>query len=140
MAGEIFGKGLVLAVEASPGSGTFTPIPRVMSCKGPSQQTNWHNVTAFDTSGNYEEERPGLIKPGSVSGDLSWIPGNPVHDQMVSDQANRTERKYRKTYSNGAYYEFNAAVESWQDDVPVDGYVKVAYSLKLIGGPTALPT
>jgi predicted secreted protein len=139
MSNAIFGKGTLLQVETSPGSGTYTTIAEVKSISGPTGESDEIDVTNHDSVGDYREFVRGLIDAGEITTSVNWQPDIAIHQQLHSDQAAGTKRNWRINWNQMTVpwgLSFEAFVKTLGFENPVDNVLAGNATLRVTGATT----
>lgn len=122
---------------APPNEG-FTTVGEVTSIKGPDQKRDMKDATNMQSPGSAKEFIAGLKDNGTLSFDISWVPGDAQHDGLQADFDNGTLRNFKIVLpvAFGKTISFAALVESLSGVIPVDDKITRTIGLRISGAVT----
>lgn len=119
-ANKYAGLGTQLLLSSGGTTPTFTVVPSIKTLGGPKTDSTQIDTTTLDAVGGYETFVMGLLKPGTLSFELVWDPGHPIHTQIRTAFASRTLCDWQiiwpdsATTSGPTQMAFSAFVKSWE--------------------------
>lgn len=132
----VFGLGTQLQVGDGESPENFTTICEVRSLDGPTLTTDILDVTNHCSQGGVREFKAGLIDPGEISFEMAYVPGDPAHEQLLSDQVARRIRNYRIVWPvNIRTFGFQGIITGLPFTFPIDEVVTASVTVKLTGLP-----
>lgn len=130
--------GTQLKREDSPGAGTYTLIPEVHDCNGPSPVPEQKECTTFESTA--KEFKVVNVDPGECSFTLYVLSDNAIHAAMRADahDPDQPVRSYQRIDTADPTPEtetFDASITKWERTATVGEFDTVAVTLKLSGLP-----
>lgn len=118
------------------GSGNnFTEVARLDDISGPSMEKDEIEVTGHDSPDGYKEYIGGLKDGGSVEAEAFFLKDEETHMQALDDFDSRENQLYRLEWPDGAYFEFEAFVQSMEFTNELEDAVKASFTWKVSGKP-----
>jgi predicted secreted protein len=129
----ILAQGTKFAVSANESPPTFSDIPEIKTIGGPDGSAPTIDVTDLDSTAR--EYKLGLKDEGSFSLGIMYIPANAVHTQLRDAWADRTELRFRVTFTDTGttVWEFNGFVTGFAQNAAVDTVVEATVGIKITG-------
>lgn len=134
--------GTLLQMGALGGGGPYTSIAEVVDSAGPSIEQATHDAPSQDIT--WMKKVAGLVSAGEQTFDVNFIPKNATHDDSTGllsliglQQVTGWKLLYNDAGAGTAsYWEFDAYMVGFNQDVPVDGILKSSITLQINGQPT----
>lgn len=82
---------------------------------------------------DWTEAMPGKPRPGDMSIEFNFVPGGNGYNDFKLEYADKTVRRRRIVFPNGAVMEFSAFVSELGAAVPLDSQMKATVKLQLSG-------
>ena len=116
---------------------TFFKIARVADISGPCIEVDQDEFTDHDSPDGWEEIIPTVLRSGEVTFDLSWIPENMGHINVVKDLVERKKRNWRLVFpdTNNTTWSFAAYVVGFDPEFPPEERIQASVTLKPTGKP-----
>ena len=115
----------------------FTTIAEVGTISGPSQSSEFVDVTNQDSTAR--EFIAGLVDPGEISFTMNYIPQNATHKALLTDFTDKSVDEYELAFPTGSAadkWSFKAAVTGAEVSAPIDGPMQLSVTLKVSGSVT----
>ena len=115
----------------------FTTIAEVGTITGPSQSSEFVQVTNQDSTAH--EYIAGIIDPGEISFTTNYIPQNATHKALLVDFKDKSKDNYELVFPTGNAgdkWTFAAAVTGAEVTAPIDGPLQLSVTLKVTGAVT----
>jgi len=133
--------GTILQIGALGGGGPYTTIAEVVDASGPGIEQATHDAPSQDIT--WMKRVAGLVNAGTYSFDVNLIPKNSTHDNatgLLSLIGLQEVTGFKLLYNDAgagtaSYWEFDAFVTSFGEDIPVDGILKASITLTINGQP-----
>ncbi|MDT0305062.1 phage tail tube protein [Streptomonospora wellingtoniae] len=119
------------------GAGTFAPIGNVGNFGGPNSERETYDVTAHDSASNFREFIGGLVDGGEVSVEVHYDPAK--HDTLYGDFKNPDPVSYEMESPEGEVWAFDAVLNGWEREMPVDGQMAATITWQVSGEPIITP-
>ena len=94
------GYGIVVEVETTAGSGTFTTLPDVFSITPPDAEVEDVESTTYGSPDASREYIPGLTDRGEVPVSMNYEPGSAADVFLLAWRADRSKRAVKITFPN----------------------------------------
>ena len=129
----ILAQGTKFAVSPNSSPPVFADIPEIRSIGGPDGSAPTIDVTDLDSTAR--EYVLGLKDEGSFSLGVMYIPANAVHTTLRNAWANRTQLRFRVTFTDSGttVWEFNGFVTGFSQSAAVDTVVEATVGIKITG-------
>jgi predicted secreted protein len=132
MSSAVFGQGTKLKKGA-------TTIAEVGTITGPSQRSEFIDVTSQDSVSGYREFISGLIDPGEITFQVNYVPSNTTHKALLADFKAKTSAAYKIVFdqvTSDPEWSFSATPTAAELTAPVDGQLQLSCTLKVSGAVT----
>lgn len=134
--------GTLLQMGALGGGGPYTTIAEVVDASGPSFEQATHDAPSQDIT--WMKRVAGLVSAGEVTFDVNFIPKDATHDDatgLLSLIGLQQTTGWKLLYNDAgagtaSYWEFDAYLTAFDQDVPVDGILSASVTLTINGQPT----
>jgi predicted secreted protein len=138
MSNAVFGQGTLVKRGDGAGSEVFTTIAEVGTITGPSQRSEFIDVTSQDSVSGYREFVSGLIDPGEITFTANYIPANATHKNVLADFKNKTKHNWKIIFptSPSTEWAFACTPTAAELTAPVDGQLQLNVTLKVSGAVT----
>lgn len=125
-------QGTIIAREGTT-PGTFTPIAEIRSFTGPGGTAAIIDATSLSSTG--KEKVMGLSDEGTVSLELSFVPGDTGQQALIADRTAQLRKKFKITFSdaNNATATFDAYVTGFSIGGGVDALTTATVTLEVTG-------
>lgn len=133
MANAIAGMGTILARE---NLAAWNTIAEVVNIGGLQLSADTADVTNHSSPGGWEEVIVTVLRSGTVSLELNFVPGGASHQQMIKDMKDRTLVGYQLTFPDGTIWTFDAYVTGFEPSAPSGDKLSASATLKPSGQPT----
>lgn len=125
------GYGMLVKVEVTPNSGTFTTIGKQKDVKG----GGW-SVDAVDASNNespnkVKEKIPGMIDNKPVSFEIEYALGGSAEATILALRG--LVRTFRTVHPSGAYAEYDAFITDFDPETPTEDKSSASVEITLAG-------
>jgi predicted secreted protein len=129
----ILAQGTLFAVSANASPPSFSNIPEIRTIGGPDGTAPTIDVTDLDSTAR--EYVLGLKDEGAFSLGIMYIPANAVHAELRAAWANRTEKRFRVTFTDSGttVWEFNGFVTGFSQNAAVDTVIEATVGIKITG-------
>lgn len=128
-------QGISVAVETTPGGGTYIAIAEVTGFAGPTTEANEIEVTTLAST--TKEFIAGLADNGEVTMEVNAVPSDTQHNQVRSDIIAGTTRSYQIDFADGSItnttYTFDAFVKSFPFSAAADDKLAGTITLRISG-------
>ena len=133
--------GTLLKIGDGGGPENFTTIAEVRTIGGPELSRDTVDVTSHDSTANWEEVIVTILRSGSVSFGINYLPANATHDAgtgLIKDMTDGTLRNFQLVMSDAASttWAFAAYIVGFNPNFDFDAEISAEVSLKLSGEPT----
>jgi predicted secreted protein len=115
-----------------------TEIAQVQNISGPAISLDTEDVTSHDSEDAYEELVGTILRTGEISLDLLFDPTEASHTGLITTMESREVDSFELQFPDDAMtqWSFNAFVVNFEPDMPHDGALAAAVTLKITGTPT----
>ncbi len=126
-------------IQIGNGAGTevFTDIGEIRSFNGPGGQANV--IDATNLASTAREKLMGLADEGQLSLDISYVPTDVQHRQLLADRRDKVKRNFKIIFSDTSTAAFAAYVLGFTVTGGVDQLVAATVVLEITGS-VAWPT
>ena|SRR5258706_5023953 len=134
------GPGFLLKMGDGAGPEVFTTLAEVKDIRGPAVKVDTEDATNQSSPDSTEEIIPTIIRPGEVTFDVNFIPGDATHNQTTGFLYHvwaKTLKHWRLYLNNVAsnYWAFSGYVTGFDGSLPVAGISTGAVTIKITGKP-----
>jgi predicted secreted protein len=141
MTSGLAGYGTLFKIGDGGTSEVFTTVAEVTNIGGPKFALDTLDVTNHSSTSAWREFIAGLLDPGELSLDLSFVPTGATHSQtsgLLRDMKNRTKRNFQMVFPDvgGTTWAFSGYVTGFEVGAPVDDKLSASVTIKITGAPT----
>ena len=134
MSAATLGLGTLIKKGNAASPEVFTTIAEVGTITGPSQSSEFVQVTNQDSSAH--EFIAGIVDPGEITFSVNYAPQNATHQALLTDFGDKSSDNYELVFPTGNAadkWEFAAAVTGAEVTAPIDGPIQLSVTLKVTG-------
>lgn len=115
-----------------------TLIGQVRDISGPSLSADVADVTSHDSTNDWEEIRPTILRSGEVTLEVLFDPADSGHVALRQDLTSKAERDFKVVFPDTATteWQFKGYVTAFAPAAPHDGELTASITIKLTGKPT----
>lgn len=133
--------GTLLKMGDGGGPEVFATLGEVLDIEGPELEMEIEDATNHSSTGGWEEKLPTILKAGTVSFEVNYLPENASHNYatgLLGKLAGRTKKNFQLVFPNTAAttWSFSAYVAKFKPGMPVRGKLIGSITLEITGQPT----
>ncbi len=132
--GAEIGYGMLVKVEATPGSGTFATVGKQSNIKGNGWSVDAVETTHTESPDKVREKIAGLVTMKPTGFEIQYSLGGAEEQTLISLRG--LTRKFRTVHPTGKYAEYDAFISDFDPDMPTDGKSMASIELELAGALT----
>lgn len=137
------GLGTVLQYGDGESPEEFTPVAEVVNITGPSMSRELPDATHMASPGGYREFLGGLKDGGQVACQCNHLPNNATQDALtgvLSFFNSGVIKTWQLVFptSPAVTWEFQAVLENFEPETPIDDKMGMSFTLKVSGQPSFL--